>query len=79
MIETRICYLCNRQMCKNCTYPTCRHTTDIGYSLNYTNPFLYPSGYITTRELRTNFEKHVVGVKNNRMYVYFEKEEIHDN
>lgn len=74
MIETRICYLCNQQMCRNCTYPTCRHTTDVQYSLNYNR-----SGYIPDHELMTKFEKHVVGVDNNRTDVYFEKEESHDN
>lgn len=74
MIETRICYLCNQKLCTICTYPTCKHTTDVRYSLNYDH-----IGYVPARELVTKFEKHVVGVNNNRTDVYFEKEETHDN
>lgn len=32
-----ILYLCDRTRCEYCTYPTCKHTTDIKYSKNYKN------------------------------------------
>lgn len=33
---SKICYLCDRKQCPNCTYPTCRHTRDITHAKNFT-------------------------------------------
>lgn len=30
-----IAYLCDRKQCENCSYPTCRHTTDISHAVNF--------------------------------------------
>ena len=34
-MESRIYYICNRKKCKECHYPTCKHTEDIQYAMNY--------------------------------------------
>lgn len=34
-MESRIYYICNRKKCKECHYPTCKHTQDIQYAMNY--------------------------------------------
>lgn len=34
-MENKILYLCNRKKCENCSYPTCKHTTDIDYAVNF--------------------------------------------
>ena len=31
-----IYYLCDKKECSNCTYPTCRHTSDITHAKNFT-------------------------------------------
>ena len=28
-------YICDRKQCANCSYPECRHTTNIEHSVNY--------------------------------------------
>lgn len=33
--ETKIAYICDRQACENCDYPTCQHTTDISHAVNF--------------------------------------------
>lgn len=30
-----IAYICDRKQCANCSYPECRHTTNIEHSVNY--------------------------------------------
>lgn len=30
-----IAYICDRKQCVNCSYPECRHTTNIEHSVNY--------------------------------------------
>ena len=37
-----ILYLCNRQACPNCSYPTCEYTTDVRHAKN----FEYVAGYV---------------------------------
>ncbi len=27
-------YLCDTKKCKNCSYPTCRHTSDVNHAIN---------------------------------------------
>ena len=34
-MENKILYLCNRKKCENCSYPTCKHTTDIDYAVSF--------------------------------------------
>lgn len=33
--QDRILYLCDREACKNCSYPMCKHTTDIRHAKNF--------------------------------------------
>lgn len=33
--EPKIFYLCDRQRCSNCSYPTCKHTADIAHAINF--------------------------------------------
>lgn len=28
-------YLCDKLLCRNCTYPTCKYTTDITHAKNF--------------------------------------------
>ena len=30
-----VAYLCDRQKCEACSYPTCQHTTDIDHAVNF--------------------------------------------
>lgn len=30
-----IAYICDRKQCANCSYPECRHTTNIEHAVNY--------------------------------------------
>lgn len=31
----RVLYICDRQACEKCHYPTCRHTTDVRHAANF--------------------------------------------
>lgn len=30
-----VLYLCDQKQCKNCSYPECRHTTDVAHAKNF--------------------------------------------
>lgn len=34
--KPRVAYLCDRRQCPNCSYPECKHTTDISHAVNFT-------------------------------------------
>lgn len=33
--KVQVMYLCDRKQCPNCTYPTCKHTSDITHAKNF--------------------------------------------
>lgn len=34
-MKDKVFYLCNRNKCQNCKYPTCKHTANIFYASNF--------------------------------------------
>lgn len=33
--QVMVAYLCDRQACETCSYPDCKHTTDIDHAVNF--------------------------------------------
>lgn len=33
--EKKVAYVCDRKQCKNCSYPECKHTTNIKHANNF--------------------------------------------
>jgi hypothetical protein len=31
-----VLYICDQKQCKNCSYPTCKHTEDVNHAVNFT-------------------------------------------
>lgn len=31
----KVLYLCDRRACENCSYPRCKHTSDVTHALNF--------------------------------------------
>lgn len=35
MINIDVIYICDRKKCEHCSYPKCKHTTDINHAANF--------------------------------------------
>ena len=33
--ENKVAYVCDRKQCENCSYPDCKHTTNIKHAKNF--------------------------------------------
>lgn len=33
-MKVKFFYLCDRKACKRCSYPTCKHTSDVNHAIN---------------------------------------------
>lgn len=38
MVKPLYFYLCDQQKCKNCSYPECKHTSDLDHAKNKDKP-----------------------------------------
>lgn len=38
MVKPIYFYLCDQQKCKNCSYPECKHTSDLNHAKNKDKP-----------------------------------------
>ena len=45
----KILYLCDRLKCENCSYPNCKHTSDITHAANFKNKIENENGYYFER------------------------------
>ena len=41
-MATKVAYLCDREMCENCSYPECKHTFDVFHAKNLKDPDEFP-------------------------------------
>lgn len=40
----KVLYLCNRRQCEGCSYPECKHTTDIFHAKNFVEHYSKEKG-----------------------------------
>lgn len=45
----KIIYLCDRKKCNNCSYPMCKHTSDINHAKN----FKYDGAFVERKTIDT--------------------------
>ena len=44
------CYLCDLKKCKDCSYPRCRHTSDVNHAINKDAENFEPFGLLRKSE-----------------------------
>lgn len=57
--EFKVIYLCDRKQCKQCSYPNCKHTTDIKHAKNFNIEYLTENYFEKENEDLTNEIKEV--------------------
>lgn len=54
----RVLYICDRQACEKCHYPTCRHTTDVRHTANFKPSGDGANAYYMEKESKNNDRYH---------------------